>query len=180
MKRFFQLLLAGLFLMAIGWYSNVPNKVMSIDDDVGTSISVDIQDFEIADQTQFVCSYQYQEVGIVPTENTDVFLNHYELIWYKEQLDCINDNLNRKEFAKSCSDMLYGSYRYDQATNTTKYSGTTNWYCSNNYLMHSIERNFTDNQTEEICIMGNNLFESWEVIGLVPEPNQEISYNYYT
>lgn len=99
MKRFFQLLLAGLFLMAVGFISEP--KVMSIDDDVGTSISVDIQEFEIADQTQFVSSYQYQEVGIVPTESTNfVSLQEANYELYYETLTG-NINLIHKQYAST-------------------------------------------------------------------------------
>lgn len=178
MKRFFQLLLAGLFLMAVGFISEP--KIISVDNDVGASVSIDLQqDYEITNEFEFVSDLSYQEVGIIPTLSTETSLSQAKTKWYKEQLDCIMIIKNRKDFAKSCTDVFYDKEEYIQATNITEFKGTYDWYCSNNYYVGITEAmNFKENDTEETVKLVENQIESWEVIGLVPEPKQEFQ-NYY-
>ncbi len=51
----------------------------------------------------------------------------------------------------------------------------TEWYCSNNYVLYSIEANFTENSTEksyDSYEIGENQIEGWEVDGLCLDKNK--------
>lgn len=64
MKGFFKLLLVGLFLMTLGFVTET--QITSIDDDVGTYISQDIQDCSATfENTEIETRLNYSEVGIV-------------------------------------------------------------------------------------------------------------------
>ncbi len=69
--------------------------------------------------------------------------------------------------AKTCTNMFYGNYRYEQANKLLAESKT--WYCSNNYLMYSIRLNINTTITSvNNFTTGKDYIESKEVNGFLP------------